>query len=222
MFGKISSLYEKGERTAKQIVRNPLGFGILIAMLITGCATTKISSVWKDQSYQVKIRNIMIIGISKYPANRRTLEDEFVKQINLRGTDAVVSYTILPENKDDNKVVIASKMKELGADAVLITRIASRETVYTKLTGANYTPPTYYSTWSDYYEYSRTNVYSPGYVEEKKYAIMETNIYDAGKDKLIWSASSATEIFGSDRDQKFIKSYVDVIVKNMVEQKLLK
>jgi hypothetical protein len=164
----------------------------------------------------------MIIGISKYPANRRTLEDEFVKQINLRGTDAVVSYTILPENKDDNKAVIAAKMKELGADAVLITRIASRETVYTKLTGANYTPPTYYSTWSDYYEYSRTNVYSPGYVEEKKYALMETNIYDAGKDKLIWSASSATEIFGSDRDQKFIKSYVNVIVKNMIKQKLLK
>jgi len=48
---------------------------------------------------------------------------------------------------------------------------------------------------------------------------METNMYDAGNDKLIWSASSQTEISGS--DQKFIKSYVCAIVKNMVKQKLL-
>jgi len=45
----------------------------------------------------------MIIGIAKKPANKRTLEDEFVKQINIHGTDAVVSYNILPEDKDGNK-----------------------------------------------------------------------------------------------------------------------
>ncbi|OGS33770.1 MAG: hypothetical protein A2474_04990 [Elusimicrobia bacterium RIFOXYC2_FULL_34_12] len=208
------------KRTVKQIIQRSLGFGILITMFITGCATTKISSVWKDQSYQVMPHKIMIIGISKKPANKRTLEDEFVKQINIHGTDAVVSYNILPEDKDGNKDFIAAKMKELGADAVLITRIASRESVYTTKAGTAYSPPTYYSTWSDYYEYSRINLNSANYIEETKYAIMETNIYDAGKNNLVWSASSATKISGN--DQKFIKSYVSYIVENMVKQKLLK
>ncbi|OGS46603.1 MAG: hypothetical protein A2539_08825 [Elusimicrobia bacterium RIFOXYD2_FULL_34_15] len=220
MLRKISSLSEKGKLKVKQVVQNSIGFGILIILLITGCATTKISSVWKDQTYQDMPRKIMIIGIAKKPANKRTLEDEFVKQINLQGTDAVVSYNILPEDKDGNKEIIAAKMKELGADAVLITRIASRETVYTNHAGSPYSPPTYYGTWTDYYEYGRNNLYSPGYVEETKYALMETNIYDAGNNKMIWSASSATEISGT--DQKFIQSYVSYIVKNMVEQKLLK
>ncbi|MDD5686917.1 MAG: hypothetical protein PHE88_03675 [Elusimicrobia bacterium] len=220
MFREISLLYGKGEQTVKQIVLSSLGFGVLATILITGCATTKISSVWKDETYLVMPHKIMIIGIAKKPANKRTLEDEFVKQINLQGAEAVVSYTILPEDKDSNKEVIASKMKELGADAVLITRIASRETVYTKLAGSGYNPPTYYSSWSAYYEYGSRSLYSPGYVEETKYALMETNIYDAGKDKLVWSASSATEISGT--DQQFIKSYVNFMVKNMVEQKLLK
>ena len=217
MFRKISSSFEKAVR---QTVQNPLSFGILIAILITGCATTKISSVWKDKLYKVKPGKIMIIGIAKKPANKRSLEDEFVKQIKLRGTDAVASYNIIPDDKDSNKEFIAAKMKELGADAVLITRIASRETVYTNLKTSVYSPPTYYGTWSDYYEYGYKNMYSPSYVEETKYALMETNIYDAGNNKLIWSASSATEIVGT--DQGFIKSYVDVIVKNMIKRKLLK
>ena len=82
-----------------------------------------------------------------------------------------------------------------------------------------YSPPAYYGSWKNYYANGYTNMYSPGYVEETKYAIMETNIYDAGNDKLIWSASSETNISGS--DQRFIKSYVTVIVEKMVQQKLL-
>ena len=162
----------------------------------------------------------MIIGISKKPANKRTLEDEFVKQIKALGTDTVASYNVLPDDKDSDKDVIAAKMKEQGADAVLITRIANRKTVYTNNRGVEYSQPPYYYTWQSYYEYGSNNLNSSENVEETKYAVMETNIYDAGNDKLIWSASSQTEINGS--DQKFIKSYVNVIVKNMVKQKLLK
>jgi hypothetical protein len=160
----------------------------------------------------------MVIGIAKNAANKRTLEEEFVKSITLLGTDAVASYAILPNDKDGDKDAIAAKMKELGADAVLITRIADRETVYNYVPDV-YAPPPYYCTWQNYYTFGCSNISSPGYVDEAKYAIMETNLYDAGNDKLVWSASSETEISGN--DQKFIKSYVKEIVKNMIKQHLL-
>jgi hypothetical protein len=194
-----------------------LASAVVITQL-AACSTTYVSSLWKDPTYQVKPHKIMIIGIAKSPANKRTLEDDFAEQLKLRGTDAVSSYAILPDDKDGNKDAIAAKMKEQGADAVLITRIASRKTVYTNLLGV-YAPPQSYRTWQNYYEYGYDNISSPNYVEETKYAVMETNMYDAGNDKLIWSASSETEITGT--DQKFIKSYVNVIVKNMTKQKLL-
>jgi hypothetical protein len=186
---------------------------------LAACATTYIDSFWRDQTYQVKPHKIMIIGIARSPANKRTLEDDFVKQIKLQGTDAVSSYVMLPDDKDSNKDVIAAKMKEQGADAVVITRIASRKTIYTHVNGV-YAPPQSYGSWQNYYEYVYNgNVPYPGYVEETKYALMETNMYDAGNDKLIWSASSETEISGT--DQKFIKSYVSAMVKYMTKQKLL-
>jgi hypothetical protein len=211
------NLWREGQIMPPRLLRTfkVLASAVIITQLAT-CATTYIDSFWRDQAYQARPHKIMIIGIAKSPANKRTLEDDFVKQIKLQGTDAVSSYAILPDDKDSNKDVIATKMKEQGADAVLITRIASRKAVFTNVNGV-YAPPQSYGSWQNYYEY--VNLSSAGYVEETKYAVMETNMYDAGNDKLIWSASSKTEISGT--DQQFIKSYVKVMVKNMIKQKLL-
>lgn len=191
----------------------------LVIAQVPACASTTISSSWKDQSYQVRPKKIMIIGIAKGPASKRTLEDEFVRQLRVLGTDAISSYAILPDDKDRNKDVIAAKMKEQGADAVLITRVANRKTVYTASELDLYAPPFYYGTWQNYYGFGVDNMFSPGYVEATRYAVMETNVYDANDDKLVFSASSETEISGT--DQKFIKSYVRVMVENMVRQKLV-
>ena len=204
----------------KRTLRNSICFGMLIAMFIPACSTTKLTSVWKDQTYLEQPRKIMVIGVAKKPVNKRILEDEFVRQLKARGMDAVASYTVMPDEKQGDQAVIAAKMKEQGADAVLISRLASKKTMHTYVPGSVYYPPSYYGKWRDYYGHGYQAVYTPGYLAEDEYALMETNLYDAGTDKLIWSASSETEIWGSHQDQ--IISYIDVMVKTMAEQKLLK
>lgn len=201
-------------------LRSSISFGMLIAMLIPACATTKLTSVWKDQKYLGQPSKIMVIGVAKKPVNKRILEDEFVRQLKARGTDAVASYTVMPDEKQGDQAVIAAKMKEQGADAVLISRMVSKKTVHTYIPGSVYYPPPYYGKWRDYYGHGYQAVYTPGYLAEDEYALMETNLYDAGTDELIWSASSETEIWGSHQDQ--IISYIGVMVKTMADQKLLR
>jgi hypothetical protein len=57
-------------------------------------------------------------------------------------------------------------------------------------------------------------------VFEDEFALMETNLYDAGNDKLVWSASSETEVRGSDQNQ--IRSHIGVMVNAMADRKLLR
>lgn len=201
-------------------LRSSISFGMLIAMLVTACAATKLTLAWKDPSYQRQPRKIMVIGVAKKPLNKRIFEDEFVRQFKARGTNAVASYTVMPDVKQGDHAVIAAKMKEQGADAVLISRLASKKTVHTYVPGHVTYPPSYYGNWRDYYGYGTQAVYTPGYTFEDEYALMETNLYDAGNDKLIWSASSETEIRGSDQNQ--IISYIGVMVNAMADQKLLR
>jgi len=202
-------------RTSRNLI-----IGLFIAMLITACATTKLTSVWKDQSYQKKPLKIMVIGIARKPVNKRIFEDEFVRQLQELGTNAIAGYTVLPDLQQPDYGVIADKMKEYGADAVLITRLVNKKTLKTYVPGTVYNPPVDYYNWRDYHRYGYQAVYTPGYTVEDEYAVVETNLYDAGTEKLVWSVSSETEIRGT--DQSLIKSFIRTMVNAMSNEGLLR
>lgn len=187
--------------------------------LLVACATeTKPNEVWLDPSYQSLPKKIMVVGVSRKPVNRRIFEDEFARQITARGTDALASYTVVPDELQSDHKVIASKVREVGADAVLITRVASKKSVKTYVPGAFYPPP-YYGTWPDYYGYGYNAMYSPGFVAEEEIAVIETNLYDASNDKLIWASS--TEIVTRGSNQERINRYIGIMMKAMAAHGLL-
>lgn len=201
----------------KRLMTVSMWLGVL--WLLTGCSTTQLTSVWKDSLYQKHPAKVLVVAISKKPVNRRILEDEFVALLKTRGTEAIASYTVLNDRKQEDQEAIAAKVKELGVDSLLMTRLVSSRTVKVYMPTMPYFPPPYYGTWPDYYNYGYRYMYSPGYVSEEQYAIMETNLYDAEKDNLIWSAASETEISGA--DQKDLKEYVGVMVNNMAQYELV-
>ena len=196
-------------------------FGVLIlgAMLFAGCATTQVLSVWKDPSYQAHPAKVMVIGVAKNPIYRRMFEDEFTQQIKAHGSEAIASYSVLSDKLQEDQGAIAAKVKELGVDTVLITRMVSSKTVQYYVPGSAYYPPPYYGTWPDYYGYGYRYMYSPGYIAEDEYAMIETNLYETVSDKLVWAATSEVSI--SHPDQKLIKSYIDVMVNSMAGNGLL-
>ena len=200
-------------------LRNPLVYLIPIALLLSACASTQLTSVWKDPSYQTRPARILVIGVAKSPLNRRLFEDEFVRQLKSRGTDAIASYTVLPDAQQGDQADVAKKVAELGADTVLITRLVSKKVVQVYVPGTPYYPPPFYDTWPNYYGYGYRYMYTPGYIAKDEYAVIETNLYDAKTNKLIWAASSETGI--NDSDKNLIESYIKVMVNNMIGLGLL-
>ncbi len=199
----------------KHYLHNPLGYLMAIAMLLSACVTTQLTSVWKDPSYQARPAKIMVVAVAKNPIHRRLFEDEFVRQLKSRGTDAIAGYTVLPDGHQGDQALVAKEVSELGADAVLITRLVSKKIVQTYVPG---TPPLFYGTWPEYYGYGYYYMSTPGYVANDEYAVIETNLYQASSNKLIWAALSET---GVDSGQGLIQGYIEVMVKNMIGLGLL-
>ena len=196
------------------------GFLALVATLVTACATTQLNAVWKDQSYQGRPDKILVVGLAKNPVNRRIFEDEFVRQLKAHGTEAIASYTVLPDRQKDDHAIIAAKVAELGADTVLITRMVSKKTVQFYVPGTAYYPPPHYGRWPDYYGHGYEAMYTPGYMADEEFAVIETNLYEArNNDKLVWAASSETGMHGP--DQSLIRSYISIMVKAMIGQGVL-
>ena len=193
--------------------------GAMLTVLIAGCSTVDVKAAWKNPSYTQHPQKIMVIGLSSNVVLRRIFEDEFVRQIKARGPDAIASYTVLPKMEKNDQEAIAAKVKEHAADSVLITRLVSKKTVQVYVPGTVFIAPPHYDLWPHYYNYGYQNTYTPGYMAEEEYAVIETNLYDAADDALIWAAWSEAGITGS--DEKLIKAYISKMVKIMSEQKLL-
>jgi hypothetical protein len=194
-----------------------LGF---LALFLSGCSTTQIKSVWKDPAYADQPSKVLVVVIAKEPINRRIIEDEFVLQLNSRGTETIASYTVLTDKNQEDQELVAKLVAQLGVDTVLISRLISTRQVHV------YSPllrpywPHYYGSWPRYYRlgYDELNVatYSTSY----EYALMESNLYDTRTDKLLWAVTTETSV--TTLNQKLIKPYVETITNLMAGHGLLK
>lgn len=197
----------------KWSLRNPFGYSIIVALLLAGCASPKHTSMWKDPSYTGQPEKFIIISIDKEPLTRQVFEDEFVKQIKAHGKDAVASHTVLSYKHQEDPDAILAQVMELQANAVLITRLLSKDA------SQGSAQPASPSRWKEYYGYGQHSMYPPGVIAEEGYANLETKMYKAANIELVWSVTTETPIGGS--YQQRISSYIDSMVKTMVEQGLL-
>jgi uncharacterized membrane protein len=168
---------------------------VAASILLAACTATKFTAVWIDETYQVNPVKILVIGMSNTPATKRLFEDEFVKELQDRGTDAVAGYTVLPDQPLVDIGAILAKAAEVGADTVLITKPIGRRTGTTA------------SPWATY---------------EDQYVDTQTNLYDVKSGKMIWTATSETWIMNYASNKTQIRSFVKVIVKELSKQKVLK
>jgi hypothetical protein len=183
---------------------------VLFAIFMNACATTELTSIWKNEAYQGgPLRKILIIGVDRNQEMKRLLENEFVLQLKAKGIDAVPGHAVLPEDTILEKEMITAKISELRIDSVLITTL-----VDVKETEA-YESPTFFAPTGFYGYYMQCcyNVMS-GYNVE-----IETRIFDARYDTLIWSALSATVLERA--PEETIKSYIASIVSELQITKLL-
>jgi len=212
-------------------------FVLMMAVaLFSACATTEVTAVWKDGSYQGKPGKVFVYAMLKEQTNRRIAEDEFVNHFKFRGIDAVPSYTVFPGGELVKKEVLDEKLKAHGFDTLLLTQLTGSRREQVQVPGTvnyqpmyppmyqPYQPQPFVQTWPGYYNrgyYNTgyTTVYSPSYTTEEEYVMAEANLYDVATEKLIWTAVTETKI--GRNTEKMIKAYVAVIMEEMRKQKLV-
>jgi hypothetical protein len=141
----------------------------------------------------------------------------FVAGLDARGNNAAASYRIIPLDKLPDRDIVESKIRGMGADAVLVSRLVDRKTMETYDSGVIYEIPNFYYDWWGYYDYVMV---TPGYTDETQVLIAETNMYDIETKKLIWSARSETEV--TEGDQQLIKTFVKVMIHRLASEGFIK
>lgn len=205
---------------------------MLCFLTMTGCAATQVKQVWKDEAFQGgRLDNVLVISILKNNTARRAFESEFVKYFRYRGIIAVESFRVLTTDAlegDEARDAIVQKIKELGIDAVLMTKVVGSRTAEETIPGMTITagyglPYGSYGAWGAYagvaYSFpGPTQPTTQGYSHVDKFLVIETQLFDVETEKLIWAAQSETRISGSPQEE--IKPYISIIAKRLFRDKL--
>ncbi len=190
-----------------------------VAALFAACTSAKPIAEWRDQAYTSgPFDNILIVGIADQVTARRAFENNFVDRLAEDQIKATAAFAVMPDNARPSEENIKAVIKDIRFDAVLITHLVGvdEKKVYQP---ATYRPATYHNSFYGYYNHVGGYVYEPGYYRRHTNVRLETNLYDARSESLVWSMQSET--IDPSSVQKLIDAKIRIVVKRLKVQRLL-
>lgn len=214
-------------------IRNTLGFLLFfISSSWLACSpSTEITGSWRSPdaaSTTNKTGNILVIALTSRTNIRRTVEEDLVNALEKDGYKAIQSLTVMPptftDGKQPDKEELLSKIKGTGVETILTVALIDKETENRYVPGNYAYAPiprfSYYGSFWGYYNTWYPTLYSPGYYSEDKVYFLETNLYDADSEQLLWSAQSET--YNPSSLEKFSKDFAAVMLEQMEKEGILK
>ena len=193
----------------------------LAGLIFAGCAATRMTSSWLDQGYTGgPMKKVLVVGIAEKESVRKAFEDTFVAEMKAVGVDASPSYPLLPEAKEGDAAAVRSAARSLSVDRVLVTHLVAveeKEVFNPPVTAP--VPHDYYFSYGRYYSTVSNAVHDPGYYSSHEFVKLESSLYDANTEGLIWSA--ATETIDPEDTAAAAKELFQVLVKDMKAKGLI-
>lgn len=205
----------------------------MIAIVSVNCRpSTEITGSWKNPNQRAvaaseSIGSILVTALTERTNVRQTVEDEVAAALEAEGLKTLKSIEVLPptlsNGQTPDRKELSDRIKDTKADAILTMALIDEETE-TRYTPGNaaYAPVPrfgYYGTFWGYYNTWSPMLYSPGYYNEDKVYFIETNLYDAETEELLWSAQS--EAYNPGSLPQFARDFSRMVVAAMKEEGLL-
>jgi|SRR5262245_60992573 len=193
------------------------------AFVLTACSSTTVVDQWQSPDFKGgPFKRVLVVGITTQAATRRIFEDEFVRQLRARGTDAVASYTLIPEDGPVERPRLERAVKEAGADGVIVTRVLKVEQKTQVVPGT----PAFPGFGTDIYGFYGTGwggvwtgYASPPAVFRYEEVRAETKLFDARTAALVWAAQS--DIFAPTDARKDSADFASRIIAALASRKLI-
>jgi len=209
-------------------------FILILVLALISCSTSqKVLSSWvnKEELKGKKYSKVFIAVLTQNTSSKTILEYDLSATLNENGYQTVKSIDALAGSFRNNlnltKDDVLTKVRETNCDVILtVTLLDSKtETRYVPGTGvyASYAPyPAYgyYGGFGTYYGYYAPAIFSSGYYTTDKTYFLESNLFDADTEKILWSVQSTT--YNPDNIKDFSSRYCKLLVSQAKDDELLK
>jgi len=188
---------------------------VLFFLLSAGCSQTSVTGVWKKSDFAgPPFRSVLVVALTGEDINKALWENIMADQLNRSNISAVPCTQAFPRENNVTREKIEAYVRQHAIEGMLVTRLVDTRTeqVYHPPRGVYYGGPFwYYNHFYNYYPYVYDRVYSPGYTSTHTIVLLETNLYQAATQELVWSMSSDTF------DPRSINQLVESVSKKVIQ-----
>ncbi len=203
---------------------------VIAALYLAGCTpATQITGSWKNANTtpSSSIQRILVTALTGRTNARQAVENDIAEALQAKGYETVKSIDIMPPTLSGGTTpdqdALLSKIGESDVDAILTVALVDKETESRYVPGSyGYAPMPrfgYYGTFWGYYANWYPMMRDPGYYQEDKVYFIETNLYDATTQQLLWSAQSET--YNPKSLPGFAKEFSEVVVSRLEQDAVL-
>jgi hypothetical protein len=201
-----------------------LNLMLIATLLISACGTsTSIISSYKAAGVtQVSYKKIFVASLTANASVQQSVENELSRYLGTKGITTVKSSDVFPPDfhssgNDKNKDTVLARVRATNCDGILTIALVNKETQTSYVQGTGPVGP--YGTFGIYYGYGYGSFYSPGYYQTDKIYYIQTNLFDAQSEKLVWSAQSKT--YNPSSLDDFLKGYEEAITQQVIKDGLV-
>ncbi|MTW19679.1 hypothetical protein [Allochromatium palmeri] len=193
----------------------------LLALLVSACATTgPVSSVWTQPGQAPRqYERLVVFGVTNNPRVRRAYEDHFVQQLQVLGVQATAGHALVSDRNLGRLTRLTEGYARVKADSVIITHLIADESPGTQPAARTQSVPDHYRHLVGYFSQVYEEVCTPGYYADPESLRLETNLYDAKQERLVWSGRSQRLDPNSERTT--ISQVIEEIVVQMQQDGFL-
>ncbi|WP_114782712.1 DUF4136 domain-containing protein [Botryobacter ruber] len=214
----------------KKLARTIAAYCILALVFVASCSpTTQITGTWKNpKATGQQYNRVLVAALTDNVKARQVVEGDLQAQLQQRGVHVTKSIDLFPPTvmRESNAAdVILDKVKGADFDAILTAAVVEEETETRYVPGSMYGPYApvsrfgWYGTFRGYYSYWYPTFYDPGYYREDKIYFLETNLYDADTENLLWSAQSRS--YNPSVNREFSEDFARLTVTRMRQDGLI-
>lgn len=194
------------------------------ALLACGPTNTNITDSWKNKQAlkERQVNSIFLAALSPNIEYKTMLEDELAYMVKQKGVKPVKSYEVFQGITKDNmpsREEILDKIRKTKADVILTISLRKLGTSTAQDGAVELTAPQTISFYG-YYSSNFPMIYDPVVNGPDRIYYLESNLFDATTEELLWSAKSET--YNPSGEESFVKGYTETLINKLEKDGILK
>lgn len=193
-----------------------------VLALAVACASTTFNSTWRNpeaQPVSLGGKKVAAFFIAKNEAARRSVETALARELTARGAQGIPGYTLVPAEATQDESKVKALMEQNGVDGMVTMRVTGRDKQVSYSPGYWRSVPYYRRGWGGYWGYGWGAVYQPGYLQTDTYVGVETLVFSARQDLMLWAGMSET--VNPSRADAFAADLAKAVTAEMKKEGLL-